>query len=736
MIHVLDEKTINQIAAGEVIERPMAVVKELVENAIDAGANAVTVEIKEGGLSFIRVTDNGSGIRREEIPTAFLRHATSKIRTMEDLLTAHSLGFRGEALSSIAAVAQVELVTRQADEITGSRYEIEGGKEKSREEVGCPSGSTFIVRNLFFNTPARRKFLKTKTTEGNYVQDLMLRYSLAHAEIRFHFISDGRTRLQTSGDGQIKTNIYYNYGADVTKCLVPVEGKGEGMTLRGFLGKPELSRGNRTFMNYFVNGRYIKSPVISSAIEQGYRDYLMNHRYPFTVLLLDIDSRFIDVNVHPTKMEVRFSNREEVYDLFHDTVKSAMQRITLIPEVELGGKKEKKPVSAPKNSVSREAEPFEQIRRDRECGMVREADSWAGESAVQSAAGRAEDRARQSGVADAEEGVVRGAVGSAGQSAASGPEDRARQSRVAGAGESAVRGAASGMEDRARQNGVAGAGESAVQSTASGTEDRARQNGVSGTGEGAVQSLEDLARQSRISGADESVAQSAAGSAEESASRRIDENRIGSQIDFLQANLLKEEAGKTARFRMIGQVFGTYWLLEYESELLIIDQHAAHEKVLYEKLMKRLREQSGVTQNLAAPIVVTLTGREMETLREHREVFERIGFRLEPFGDREYILNGVPADFLDLVSRERFLEILDALMAEGKRKEPELILDRVATMACKAAVKGKQNLSFAEAEALLGEMLEAEEPYHCPHGRPTTIAMSRQEFEKKFKRTL
>lgn len=602
MIQILDQDTINQIAAGEVVERPMAVVKELVENSIDADASAITIEIREGGIAMIRVTDNGSGIKGEEVPAAFLPHATSKIHSIEDLLTVHSLGFRGEALSSIAAVAQVELITRQSDEITGTRYEIEGGMEKNREEVGCPEGTTFIMRNLFYNTPARRKFLKTSTTEGNYIQDLVLRYSLAHPEIRFTFISEGRNRLQTSGDGKLKTNIFYNYGTDVTKCLIPVEAACGSMTLQGFIGRPELSRSNRTFLNYFINGRYVKSPVITSAVEHAYKHYLMNHRYPFTALLLSIDSRYIDVNVHPTKMEVRFTNQEEVYQFFYDAIKAALEGAALIPQVSAGPeKKEKKPEPA---AGKKAPEPFE---------------------------------TRQ---------IVQ-------------PQPEPVKDPVL-------------KPEQVR--------ESSIQ--------------------------------------------------EQTAWNRPELP----QMNFFQETIYVPE--EKPRFRIIGQIFDTYWLLEYESELLIIDQHAAHEKVLYEKLMKRLQEKEGLTQNLAAPIVVTLSGRESAVLKEYASVFEAIGFCFEPFGDREYIITGVPADFLNLASRELFLEILDSLMEEGTHIKPELVLDHCATMACKAAVKGRHHLSAAEADKLFEQMLQAEEPYHCPHGRPTTIAMSRQEFEKKFKRIL
>ncbi|MDY3909190.1 MAG: DNA mismatch repair endonuclease MutL [Eubacterium sp.] len=600
MIQVLDQETINQIAAGEVIERPAAVVKELIENAIDAEATAITIEIKEGGISFIRITDNGSGIAKNEITTAFLRHATSKIRSKEDLLTVKSLGFRGEALSSIAAVAQVELITRQADDITGVRYEIAGGKEKSCQEIGCPEGTTFVVRNLFYNTPARRKFLKTKMTEGGYVQELVLRYSLAHPDIRFHYIADGKSRLQTSGDGQLKTNIFYNYGSDITKCLVNIEKSENGMTLSGFIGKPELSRGNRTFMNYFVNGRYIKSNVITSAIEHAYKKYLMNHRYPFTALMLSIDSDCIDVNVHPTKMEVRFTNQEDVYHLFEDAISSALQEISLIPEVALEpeSKREKKeePVL-----LSKDPEPFETKR----------------------------------------------------------------------------------MTDTIKKPASK------------------QQKPVIYTSESSPVPV--LKEETRITYEQKSF-----------------EEEITSQ--------------EKPQFRIVGQVFDTYWLIEYAEELLIIDQHAAHEKVLYEKLMKHLSEKKGITQNLAAPVVVNLSEREIEVLQVNLSTFEQIGFQIEHFGEKDYLITGVPADFLNVPSKELFLEMLDGLVEEGSKSHPEIVLDHCATMACKAAVKGNHRMSYAEAEKLIEQMLMMDEPYHCPHGRPTTIAMSRQEFEKKFKR--
>lgn len=606
MIQVLDQKTINQIAAGEVIERPMAVVKELVENALDAGATAITVEIKEGGTSFIRITDNGVGIAKEEIATAFLRHATSKIRSMEDLLAVSSLGFRGEALSSIAAVSQVELITKQAGEFVGCRYEIQGGKETACEEVGCPDGTTFLVRNLFYNTPARRKFLKTKTTEANYVQEYVQRCALAHSDVRFSYISDGKTKWQTSGDGQLQTNIYYTYGSDVAKTVVPLEIEKNGMRLYGFIGKPVMSRGNRMWMNYFVNGRYIKSPIITKAIEQAYDKFLMNHRYPFVALMLSIDTHCIDVNVHPTKMEVRFTNQQDVYDLFFESIYEVLQKIDLIPEVDIETKEKEKNNVLP---VENSGEPFEKER------LKTEKTKLASSAVLQ----------------------------------------------------------------------------------------------------------ETIKYQS---------------SKKPPLFSRTDIPVVAPE--YKQINLSKEEQvlPKTPQFRIIGQVFDTYWLIEYQEQLLIIDQHAAHEKVLYEKLMRTIQEKEGLTQMLAAPMVVSLSAKEIDVLQKYDYVFEKIGFRFEAFGDREYLITAVPADFLNLASKDLFIEILDSLMQEGARLKSEMVWDHCATMACKAAVKGKHQMSYAEAKKLIEEMLQMEQPYHCPHGRPTTITMSKYEFEKKFKRIL
>lgn len=595
MIRLLDQNTIDKIAAGEVIERPAAVVKELVENAIDSGANAITIEIKQGGISFIRITDNGCGIPKDQIPLAFQRHATSKISTIEDLLQVKSLGFRGEALSSIAAVSQVELITKDADSIIGCRYEVHGGTEITNEEIGCPDGTTFIMRNLFYNTPARGKFLKTNATEGGYISDVVLHFILSHPEIRFKFIWDGKIKIQTSGNGNVKDNIYNQYGPDITKALLPVEVSQNGMTLTGFIGKPELSRGTRSFMNYYINGRHIKSPVIQKGIEAAYQGFTMTNRFPFTALFLKIDSSCLDVNVHPSKMEVRFTNQEEVFELFRTGLHEILKQATLIPKVSLGKdeptkKAEKKllepPVRTPE--IPKTPEPFE--------------------------------------------------------------TKRTAQTPVS------------------------------------------------------------------------------------TVTRKVPVAPVikYEQQSLFQEQLLQEE--DAVRFRLIGQVFSTFWLIEYKDELLIIDQHAAHEKVLYEELMKELSENHVYSQNLLAPVVLTLTHREKEVLASYQEAFTKLGFEIEEFGGDEYAVKAVPSHFLHLASRELFYSILDELLENPQGGKTELITDRCASISCKAAVKGNHTLSFSEAEKLIEKMLRAEEPYHCPHGRPTTISMTKKEFEKKFKR--
>lgn len=572
-IKVLDTDTINKIAAGEVIERPMAVVKELIENAIDAASSFITVEIKDGGKSLIRITDNGSGIEKEDVRLAFAPHATSKIRQLQDLLSMSTLGFRGEALSSIAAVSQLEMLTKTKSAFHGLRYVIEGGIEKKYEEIGCPNGTTFIVRNLFYNTPARLKFLKTSQTEAGYIGSIVEHMALSHPEIAFRFINQEQQKLYTSGNGSIKDVLYNIYGRDITSNILPLNMEKESCTITGFIGKPVISRGNRSYINYFINGRFIKSSVICHAIEEAFAPYMMLHKYPFTVLHFNIDTHLIDVNVHPQKMEVRFINEKELCKDIYDSVSETLKYKELAPDVVLV-----------KNNVTLRYPSNEEISR------------------------------------------------------------------------------LFGREDSDKKS--------------------------------------DLLR----------------------------ETAAYNEYSTAQETLFEED------IKIIGQVFSTYWILQYDNSMFLIDQHAAHEKVLYERFMKQVRDNKPATQILAPPLVLSLSITEQQALEENIEIFERLGYCIENFGGREYMVTGVPAQLPDIATQELILEIIDGIVDNRVNTSPKTLLERVATMSCKAAVKGGNSLPEQQAHELLKELMSLENPYNCPHGRPTMIKITKKELEKKFKR--
>ena len=643
-IMLLNQETIDKIAAGEVVERPSSVVKELVENAIDAKATAITVEIKEGGISFIRITDNGCGIERKQVPIAFLRHSTSKIRSVEDLLNIHSLGFRGEALSSIAAVAQVELITKTYDELTGTRYVIEGSKEVADEEIGAPDGTTFIVRNLFYNVPARRKFLKTAQTEGGYISDLMERMALSHPDVSFKFINNGQTKLHTSGNRNEKDLIYHIYGRDITASVLKVEQQTELFQVRGFIGKPMVSRGNRNYENYFINGRYIKSALLSKAVEEAYKGFLMQHQYPFCVLYFDIHSDLLDVNVHPTKMELRFSQNEQIYRSLYEIIRNTLTHKDFIPEVPV---EEKKTAAAPE--IKEPApEPFE-VRRLNE---------------------------------------IRKAV------AADSPYEPKYPSHT-------KKSSTDVFFSRMKQN---------TKSPLTAKEESLFAKPLASAPE-----TEDVPKEDSVSMV-----------------REPDIPYMQQTLEQIDPHFLTKDARK--KHKIIGQLFDTYWLVEFEDKLFVIDQHAAHEKVLYEKTMKKVREQLFSSQAVSPPIILSLNQEEIAAMERYQDELTRFGYEIEPFGGKEYAITAIPADFSDIDMRSMFLELLNDFTELSGRATPELILEKVASMSCKAAVKGNNRLSRAEIETLIDELLQLDNPYNCPHGRPTIISMSKYEIEKKFKR--
>lgn len=613
-IAILNQETIDKIAAGEVVERPCSVVKELVENAIDAGSTAITVEIKEGGISFIRITDNGCGIERDQVAVAFYRHSTSKIRSAEDLLTVKSLGFRGEALSSISAVARVELITKTYDELTGTRYVIEGSKELSNEEIGAPDGTTFIVKDLFYNVPARRKFLKTAQTEGSYISDMVEKLALSHPDISFKFINNNQTKLHTSGNGNRKDIIYHIFGREISSSLLEVKHECEYFKVEGFIGKPVITRGNRNYENYFINGRYVKSNILSRAIEEAYKSFLMQHQYPFTVLYFTFFSE-LDVNVHPTKMELRFDNNNEIYVELCDTIYAILSHKEMIPEVPVDS------TPAPKKIVHEYKEPIPEPFEKRRINEVRAAESRSvyGQSVTSTVKNY-----------------------SATEPAAKAPETSTAYEPA---------------------------------------------QVVTGT----QQTLGDY-------------------------------DKV-----FLTESSKKQ-------FSIIGQLFKTYWLIEFEDKLYIIDQHAAHEKVLYEKTMARLANKDFTSQRISPPIVMTLDARECEMLEKYRPQIEQFGYEMEHFGGKEYMISAIPDNLFNIDMKDLFIEMLDDFSNATGRQTPDIITEKVASMSCKAAVKGNDKLTLPEINKLIDELLSLDNPYNCPHGRPTIISMSKYEIEKKFKR--
>ena len=657
-IQLLDEATIEKIAAGEVVERPSSVVKELVENAIDAKATFITVEIKEGGLSFIRITDNGCGIDKDQIRLAFLRHSTSKIRSLEDLLCIKSLGFRGEALASISAVAQVELITRPRGALTGVRYVIEGSKEKTFEEIGAPEGTTFLVRNLFFNTPVRRKFLKSAQTEAGYVATIVERLALSHPEVSFQLIVNNQQKLHTSGNCNRKDIIYHIYGKDIASNLLQIEQNESGVGVSGYIGKPLISRGNRNFENYYINGRYMKSQIVAKAIEEAYKPYLMNHQYPFTVLYLTMDEELMDVNVHPTKMEVRFANGEQLYQILLHMLRDVLQGRDLVPEVTAGAQKDSqkngqehtsgKPQTPDKQE--RAPQPFERNR-----------------------------------ISEIRRAVAKDSPYELKYAPRPLPDQRPDQK--------------TGMPQQPAPNPVA----------------------MAEPGNGAIEPAQTATAPQK--------SQSEKGQQLELTDVFREEN--GYQTGFI-------EQAKRSNVHVIGQLFDTYWLTQADDKLYIIDQHAAHEKVLFERNMKTFASREYTSQQLSPPMILSLSMQEEQALKQNLPELQKLGFEIDEFGGREYAILAVPDNLYNLDAKNLFLELLDDMISETGTQvlTTEMIWSKVATASCKAAIKGNQRISTAEAETLIQELLTLDNPYHCPHGRPTMISMSKYEIEKKFKRIL
>ena len=643
MINILDKDTIDKIAAGEVVERPASIVKELLENSIDAGSSSVTVEIKNGGIDLIRITDNGCGIASSEVKKAFLRHATSKIVSDKDLISIKSLGFRGEALSSIAAVSRCEMITKTRDELTGVRYYIEGGNEVEYEEIGAPDGTSIIIRDIFYNTPARRKFLKTASTEGAHISELVEKLAMANTEIAFKFISNGQIKLQTNGSGNLKDIVYQLYGKEISKALCNVDYEKNGIKIRGVVARPEVTRSSRNLENIFVNGRYIKDNIISKAVEDGFGDRLMQHQYPFCALNFDLDG--VDVNVHPRKMEVRFSDRNFVYDNTKEAVEEIFITQSAVREVPVGKTSNEKKVFV------NTPEPFENKRRDM---------SQIPEKVSQN---KYEDITKDTLHSTGSDDEIKWRVPKENMY---NPKDDMSFIR-----DENTKRVYSDINDLSNKS---------IKEVNIGNTDDANPNGIK-----------------------------------------------PSQLSFFESESKKY-------MKVIGQVFDTYWIVQLENEMYIIDQHAAHEKVMYERLLKESKANKLSSQMINPPIIVTLTDLEQNVLNEHMDEFRGIGFDIEEFGGKEYKINAIPNIFPSIPKAELFNEMLSDSTNYDVISPSELILAKVASMSCKAAIKGNMRISLLEANELFDELLSLDNPYNCPHGRPTVIKMTKQEIEKKFKR--
>ena len=643
MINILDKDTIDKIAAGEVVERPASIVKELLENSIDAGSSSVTVEIKNGGIDLIRITDNGCGIPSSEVKKAFLRHATSKIVSDKDLISIKSLGFRGEALSSIAAVSKCEMITKTRDELTGVRYYIEGGTEVEYEEIGAPDGTSIIIRDIFYNTPARRKFLKTASTEGAHISELVEKLAMANTEIAFKFISNGQIKLQTNGSGNLKDIVYQLYGKEISKALCNVDYEKNGIKIRGVVARPEVTRSSRNLENIFVNGRYIKDNIISKAVEDGFGDRLMQHQYPFCALNFDLNG--VDVNVHPRKMEVRFSDRNFVYDNTKEAVEEIFTTQSAVREVPVGKTSNEKKVFV------NTPEPFENKRRDM---------SEIPEKVLQN---KCEDVTKDTLHSTGSDDEIKWRVPKENMYS---PKDDMSFIR-----DENTKRVYSDINDLSNKS---------IKEVNIGNIDDANPNGIK-----------------------------------------------PSQLSFFESESKKY-------MKVIGQVFDTYWIVQLENEMYIIDQHAAHEKVMYERLLKESKANKLSSQMINPPIIVTLTDLEQNVLNEHMEEFISIGFDIEEFGGKEYKINAIPNIFPSIPKAELFNEMLSDSTNYDVISPSELILAKVASMSCKAAIKGNMRISLLEANELFDELLSLDNPYNCPHGRPTVIKMTKQEIEKKFKR--
>ncbi|MBR1445074.1 MAG: DNA mismatch repair endonuclease MutL [Firmicutes bacterium] len=670
-IHILDSSLINKIAAGEVVERPSSVVKELTENSIDAGATSITIEIEEGGISLIRITDNGSGIEKDQIETAFLRHATSKLYEFDELEDIATLGFRGEALSSIASVSQVEMVTKTKDDSTGIRFEISGGEVKGKSDIGCADGTSIIMRNLFYNTPARRKFLKKASTEGGYVADAVNRIALGHPEIAFRFINNGSTVLQTNGSGDIKTAIFKVYGKEVAKKMLPVKYEKDGYSISGMVAESDMNRANRSYENFFIAGRYIKSSTVQSAVEAAYEGRLMTGKFPVFVLNMSVPANTVDVNVHPTKLEVRFSDETFIYDMIKKAVENALESGVMIPKTEIKEKSYTQTAGSKPIIAAEKQKELEEI-------LLTEEPTIFYDDIANNNNNNNIEVAETAPIYEKNEKKINFELLFDKDKTESREEKKSKN--------------VDNFVDKLITNG----------------ENRSK----------TVDKYPEIDKKAVYT--------------------------VDKSVDKLTTDVNKEEVVNEKPFfdnyRIVGQIFATYWIIEQKGSMYLIDQHAAHERVLYEEITEKKKSEKIVSQPLLQPMPINVSQRERAVIEENRDLLEKFGFELDDFGINSYALRAVPYIFDSPVTAAFFTEIVDMLADTDKKNGIENIYDlkteKLASMSCKAAVKGNNRLSYEEAKALIEKILKAKNPFNCPHGRPTIVELTKYEIEKMFKRVL
>ena len=742
-INILDKNTIDQIAAGEVVERPSSVVKELVENAMDAGAKAITVEIQGGGIDLIRITDNGSGIERSEVKKAFLRHATSKLSNIGDLFSLKTLGFRGEALSSISAIAQVEMVTKTADSLTGIRYTINGGQEGELEEVGAPNGTTIIVRNLFYNTPARKKFLKSPRTEGSYVADLIEHLAMDNPDVSFHFINNKDDRFHTSGNGDLKELIYRIYGRDVSMALVPIKCETDGIQLEGYLGEPTLNRSNRGFENFFVNGRYIKDRMISLAIEEGYKQYLMQHKFPFCVLHIVMDPDLIDVNVHPSKMEVKFQNQHTLFEFIRINVEQVLKSHEMIPEAL---RDEQEDLRAAALEAKANTKRLEAMRQEAgpmtgsfhgefsQNGKQIGANIFMNESREDPTSTPKKSKNLVTFIDDSDEDLDVAPVSSGDKDASASLEEKSASASDKDARQNHVEPFEASRYEKLHKEDIKPVYISDVAKVPVRVTDNDK-NPIWSTHKTEnpeqIKSNENLVH--KILGDPVKKPEDYESPIIKKSETTIIEKPV--QMELFDTKMLTKENRR--QYHIVGQIFDTYWILEFKDKIYMVDQHAAHEKVNFEHMMARFKNKTMTSQLMEPPVIMTFSSQEEEMFLSFREYFENLGFQVDEFGGKEYAMRAVPQDLFGCTNaREMFMQILDELTHDSGHREPDVIYYKIASMACKASVKGNTRMSVEEMEELIDELLTLDNPYNCPHGRPTIISMSKYEIEKRFKRII